>query len=680
MATKLKGFNRSAGTKVILTLIFLFSIGGVFSALNYAYLNDVYYNGGEYLIEPDYIQSSNHQNDVNNAFYRVYDVFAYYELYDENYIEYSEEDYNDYTYTYEEIMALSEGFNFGYMYQRSDGDELFKNVLYSEQNGCYYYYEKDTGKITKGSNTGEAVTLSNLPIYNSHRIAVSFSDEYLAQKSNEWTMRHNLTLKIAVIISLCILISIVSLIWLIWVIGMGRDKQLLPMKKINSFFVEIYIAVAVFALYSWLVFEDSFFIYRLYQSSRMGRFYETSNIVGAGAATSIFGLIVLWALLSCVIILKNKRLKKSLLTYIVLKWLWQRAITFAAFIKRLITGEAYYNCKPAKTMIYRAAALLGITLLNFLLIIAAIDSNFESLTLLFLLLEISAVGLYFYGAWLLFRDYSNLEKHIDDVFKGNYSSDNKLPENSPYSEASKKLSSIASGYHSSLDEKIKSERMKIDLVTNVSHDLKTPLTSIIGYVELLSKEKDLSDEAKEYIRILSLKSERLKNIVSDVFELAKTTSGEINVELEKIDLNRLTVQTIAEMEDRISESELTVKTKLPDTPVYVLSDGKKLYRVMLNLIDNALKYSLEKTRIFIEIKTDNNTAILEIKNIAGYEMNFTKEDILERFSRGDKSRSTEGNGLGLSIAQGFTTACGGKFDIDIDGDLFKAVLKFPMIS
>jgi len=235
---------------------------------------------------------------------------------------------------------------------------------------------------------------------------------------------------------------------------------------------------------------------------------------------------------------------------------------------------------------------------------------------------------------------------------------------------------INKGFDVSLKEQMKSERMKVELITNVSHDLKTPLTSIISYIDLLSKEEGLSETARDYVNILREKSYRLKNIVSDLFDLAKSTSGDINLDMEKLDLKKLIEQTLGDMEDDIKDSGLQIKTRLPAEPVYIMADGKRLYRVFQNLIDNALKYSLKGTRVYIELEEANGKAIASIKNISGYEMNFTTEEILQRFARGDKARSTDGSGLGLSIAESFTRVCGGDFRVDIDGDLFKVTVKF----
>ena len=237
---------------------------------------------------------------------------------------------------------------------------------------------------------------------------------------------------------------------------------------------------------------------------------------------------------------------------------------------------------------------------------------------------------------------------------------------------------INKGFDQSLEEQMKSERMKLELITNVSHDLKTPLTSIISYVDLLSKEEDLTDSSRDYVKILGDKSNRLKNILSDLFDLAKSTSGDINLELETLDMKRLIEQTIGDMQDNIEKSGHQIKLNIGEKPLNIYSDGKKMYRVFQNVIDNALKYSLAGTRIFVELEELNGKGIATIKNTSNYEMDFTSEEVLERFSRGDRARTTEGSGLGLSIAESFTNVCGGDFQIDIDGDVFKVIISFDI--
>ncbi len=293
------------------------------------------------------------------------------------------------------------------------------------------------------------------------------------------------------------------------------------------------------------------------------------------------------------------------------------------------------------------------------------------------------------GIYLLYRylhrynvtinDLGKLIDHIEMIKAGNMESRLELPTDADMYPAAQNLNALQEGMNMAVTEKMKSERMKIELITNVSHDLKTPLTSIISYVDLLGKEENLSEKVNDYIKILAQKSERLKNLIQDLFDLSKASSGNVSLDTEQLDLARLIKQTLADMEEPISKSGLTFRLNIPDEPVNILSDGKKLYRVWENLITNTLKYSLPGSRVFVELTVDDKGARAAIKNTANYEMNFEEEEILQRFVRGDSSRTTEGSGLGLSIAESFTQLCGGKFEVKIDGDLFKVELLFTTV-
>lgn len=252
-----------------------------------------------------------------------------------------------------------------------------------------------------------------------------------------------------------------------------------------------------------------------------------------------------------------------------------------------------------------------------------------------------------------------------------------VAETSPLYEAACDLDKVNESLDLSVKRQMKSEQMKVDLITNVSHDLKTPLTSIIGYIDLLKKE-EMSPEAQDYVSIISSKSEHLKEMIQDLFEISKATSGNAELVMEKLDMVRLLEQTLGDMEDRISSSGRAIRTDFPEEPLYISGDGRRLYRVYQNLIENALKYSLEGTRIFVEAKLEDQKVVTTIKNIAAYEMDFTPDKIVERFQRGDVNRTTEGHGLGLAIAKSFSEACGGQLDIVIDGDLFKSIIRYPM--
>ena len=252
-----------------------------------------------------------------------------------------------------------------------------------------------------------------------------------------------------------------------------------------------------------------------------------------------------------------------------------------------------------------------------------------------------------------------------------------LPEDSPLAAASSDLNDIQQGLHTALEEQMKSERMKVELVSNVSHDIKTPLTSIISYVDLLTREKDLPDYIQDYIRILDSKSQRLKAMVQDVFEISKAASGQLPVEMEDIDLGKLLRQTLADMAEAIDSSSVTVKTTIPETPVMIRADGQRLYRVFQNLIQNALQYSLEGSRVYLSLTAKDQTAAAVVKNTSRFELP-ADIDFAERFTRGDNSRTDGGSGLGLSIAKSFTEACGGAFQIQTDADLFTVTVMFRM--
>jgi signal transduction histidine kinase len=238
---------------------------------------------------------------------------------------------------------------------------------------------------------------------------------------------------------------------------------------------------------------------------------------------------------------------------------------------------------------------------------------------------------------------------------------------------------ISNRLDNSLEEQLRAERTKTELITNVSHDLKTPLTSIISYADLLLKE-DLNDTARDYAEVLANKADRLRHIVADLFDLSKTVSGDIPIEWENLDLKRLLEQTLADFADRIETSGLVFRARLPDGPVPVRGDGKRLYRVFQNLIDNTLKYAQQGTRVYVDLTSGTDTSAITFRNIAGYEMTFTAREVTERFVRGDASRGGDGAGLGLSIAEAFIRAQGGSFTVDVDGDLFKVTVTLPLAA
>ncbi len=241
--------------------------------------------------------------------------------------------------------------------------------------------------------------------------------------------------------------------------------------------------------------------------------------------------------------------------------------------------------------------------------------------------------------------------------------------------AMEQLENIRQGMAGAVDEQMKSERMKVELIANVSHDLKTPLTSIISYVQFLKEEEGLPEHVQDYVKILDEKSQRLKNMVQDVFSVSKAASGELPMNMEKLDFGKLLRQTLADMDEEIRNSSVSFRTEIPETPVMILADGQRMYRVFQNLFQNALKYSLEGSRVYVALQADGKMAVASVKNTSHMELDEDK-NFTERFYRGDKSRSDGGSGLGLSIAQSFTEACGGQFELEFNADLFIVKVSF----
>ncbi|MBG9566711.1 histidine kinase dimerization/phospho-acceptor domain-containing protein [Brevibacillus agri] len=258
----------------------------------------------------------------------------------------------------------------------------------------------------------------------------------------------------------------------------------------------------------------------------------------------------------------------------------------------------------------------------------------------------------------------NLDATIEKIRKGNLSN------------LAHSLNNIKLGLKSAMEEQMKSERMKSELITNVSHDLKTPLTSIINYVDLLKRENLTADEIKSYVDVLDRKTARLRVLIDDLFDAAKMSSGAVELHIEQVNVASLLNQAIAEFSEKIEQSSLTFRVNVEQPKIVAPLDGKKTWRVFENLIGNALKYSLPNTRVLIDLYEKPGEVIMTIKNVSAYEIDFDAQELFERFKRADQSRNTEGSGLGLAIAKSIVELQGGRLSIEIDGDYFKVMVVF----
>ena len=238
------------------------------------------------------------------------------------------------------------------------------------------------------------------------------------------------------------------------------------------------------------------------------------------------------------------------------------------------------------------------------------------------------------------------------------------------------LNRINEGVSKAVNEKMKSERFKTELITNVSHDIKTPLTSIINYVDLLEKEEIPNENAKEYLEVLERQSARLKKLIEDLIEASKASSGSLSVNLEKLEAGVFLVQTVGEFKEKTEKNKLDLQIKKPEEPIYIMADGRHFWRVIDNLMNNICKYAQPETRVYINLEQTGEKVQITFRNTSRYPLNISSEELMERFVRGDSSRNTEGNGLGLSIAGSLMELMHGKMQLFVDGDLFKVVLEF----
>lgn len=281
------------------------------------------------------------------------------------------------------------------------------------------------------------------------------------------------------------------------------------------------------------------------------------------------------------------------------------------------------------------------------------------------------------GAFLkkYFEDIKAIESASKFLAEGYY--DVKVDENDTrFRTLAHNLNTVRNNLDSAVEDAIKSERLKTELITNVSHDLKTPLTSIINYSELIVNEDENMENIKEYAKVINEKSHRLKELIEGLFDLSKASSKNIDLNIEEIDLGQLIEQIYGEWEDILTEKNITTNLNRPEEPVIIELDGTQTSRILENLFSNIYKYALENTRVYVDLFKEDNRVKLVIKNISKYPLNISPEELMERFTRGDESRTTEGSGIGLSIASSLTEIQGGEFFIEIDGDLFKTTIVF----
>ena len=298
-----------------------------------------------------------------------------------------------------------------------------------------------------------------------------------------------------------------------------------------------------------------------------------------------------------------------------------------------------------------------------------------AVAVLFLLLDLWVFHQMYKNAWQT----DQINQALLNISNGNttYKIDTKLFYGKER-ELAENINHISTGLETALQEKVRSERLKADLITNVSHDIKTPLTSIINYVDLIKREKIQDPRIQGYLEVLEQKSQRLKTLTEDLVEASKASSGNLKLDMTSIDFVELIYQTNGEFEEKFALRHLELVSTLPDDAMLIEADGRYLWRVLENLYNNAFKYAMEHSRVYVDITKEEENILFTIKNISENPLNIRADELTERFVRGDVARTTEGSGLGISIAKSLTELQGGQFQLYIDGDLFKATVAFPL--
>ncbi len=469
----------------------------------------------------------------------------------------------------------------------------------------------------------------------------------------------------AVALGITLLVAVITL-FVFLICGAGRKKDqervLSPFDRIP---LDLTVAAVILAGVILIVATNDLDLYVAY--GYWPRVYETVlEILLICAAVTVGALLVLYLCRTFAARVKAGGWWRNTLIYMslglvgrVLKLFWRGAKAVGRRIAELIRAVPFA---------WRAILVTVGVLLGNLLLTAAAVSGAELAGFVLFILDLLVLNTVILASYQL----SVLQKAGKKLAKGDmaYKTDTKKL-TGDFRRHGEDLNAIADGMKLAVDRQMRSERMKTELITNVSHDIKTPLTSIVNYVDLLRKDPP-PEEREQYLEVLSRQAARLKKLTVDLVDASKASTGAVTVELQPTNLRELIDQAVAEYGERFANASLTPVVDLPEGDVTVLADGRHLWRVLDNLLGNAVKYAQPGTRVYLEAALSEREAVLTVKNISRERLGISPEELMERFVRGDSSRSTEGSGLGLSIARSLTELMGGSFTLAIDGDLFKA--------
>lgn len=480
-------------------------------------------------------------------------------------------------------------------------------------------------------------------------------------------------------------VALIAFLYLLFVAGRRPEDEKVHLVLIDRMYVEFNLALMV-----GVVIGTAAVVFALLDAGVNG---GESGVLGLITKLLTALLVCAFALvmeliLSLVRNLKNRSFVQRSFILRIIRWCWRTVVRLFRWVIGLGKGvwhgagrskdglwhRAFQNYKTRKVLIVFGVYSVALAFMAWLTGIAMYSSIFG--TFFFL-----GVALVVATAWFLLKRIDGFDRVVDALkhLRGGDLT-YKLTDMPAgvFASMADDINSLGDGMQLALQNEVRAERMKSELITNVSHDLKTPLTSILNYSDLLCQEHLTPEEANDYAKIIHQKGLRLKNLTSDLFDISKVQSGAEQMFCERLDACTLVRQALGEQDQSIGDGKLALKVDLPDHEVPVWADGKKMSRVMENLIGNCIKYAMPGTRVFVSVLERDGNAVIELKNIANYAMDFDASEITERFVRGDAARSTEGSGLGLAIAKSYVEACGGSFAVSVDGDLFKVQITFAI--
>lgn len=457
------------------------------------------------------------------------------------------------------------------------------------------------------------------------------------------------------IVGLSLIAFIILIVYLMCSAGRHKGEEGVRKSSIDRVPFDIYTAImaAVVALLIGLVFEA----------------INVDDIFGAivfAIVCSVVYFLLLAYFMSLAVRLKCGGMLKNTLIYMILALLCRGIAKLGRMFSYIIRRLPF---------VWKAVLILiGLAAYNIIVIIPYDGAARFVLWLIEFVILIPAAVLYMISL-------RKIQKGGQEISRGNldFQIDTQYMTGSLKS-FSEDLNSIGEGLSKAVDDRLKSERFKTELITNVSHDIKTPLTSIINYVDLIKKENPESETMRRYVDVLDRQSSRLKKLIEDLVEASKASTGNVSVDMEKCDACVILAQTAGEYDEKLRANQLELLMNIPEEPCYIMADGRHLWRVIDNLMNNICKYAQASTRVYINIENKNRKVQIVFRNISKYALNISSDELLERFTRGDSSRSTEGSGLGLSIANSLTEIQGGTMDLTVDGDLFKVTLTFDAVT